>query len=222
MQGFLMCINKEEKFKLAIEEKNIKRLLHFTNCKNLNTISKFGLLSRERLDAEQIDYEYNDSSRYDGCTNTISVSISFPNYAMFYKLMKDYPSTDWAIIVIHPRVIYKQKCAFCVDNAASSEETRRDVNSKMGFETFERCFDDYSSTHTRQSLKIPDCYTTNPQSEILVFDKIGLDDIIEVAFRYRSDLEKYEDSIGALKGIVKSDIFSYRSDFGYWGKYNNG
>ena len=45
-----------------------------------------GLLSRRQLDSQEGNFYFNDSDRYDEQKDAICLSLSFPNYKMFYSI----------------------------------------------------------------------------------------------------------------------------------------
>lgn len=65
--------------------KQIDALYHFTHKDNLESILLTGLITRKKLKEQDIDYKYNDEYRWDALEDSISLSISHPNYRMFYK-----------------------------------------------------------------------------------------------------------------------------------------
>lgn len=76
----------------------IEVLVHFTHIANLNSILQHGLLGRAQL--ESMSWleppKYNDTYRLDGQREAICLSISFPNYKMFYKYSFNNRS-DWVV-----------------------------------------------------------------------------------------------------------------------------
>jgi hypothetical protein len=78
--------NRSFQIKTFCETRKIVYLTHFTKIKNLGSILKIGLFSKEFLNKEKIPHEFNDQYRYDGCTNAICASVTFPNYKMFYLI----------------------------------------------------------------------------------------------------------------------------------------
>ena len=96
-----------------IQERGIVSLYHFTLIDNLDSILKYGLLSRDKLDENGIMYEYNDQQRLEERADAICVSISFPNYKMFYKCRSERKDKKWCVIELNPRVLYQKKCLFC-------------------------------------------------------------------------------------------------------------
>ena len=66
-------------------ENHIKEFVHFTNERNLLSILCRGVLSRKVLQENNIPFEYNDEKRLDGMLDAVSLSVTAPNYLIFYK-----------------------------------------------------------------------------------------------------------------------------------------
>ncbi len=196
-----------------IEDRGIESLYHFTSLKNLDNILNNGLLSREILNKKDIEYEYNDEYRIDGKLDAICISISFPNYRMFYRYWSN-TNDIYCVIELKPSILYEKNCLFCVENAASYNERQREYTEKMGREGIEKLFyDDF----LREDLGIPRSYPTNPQSEVLVLDNIEVKYIKNIYFNVPEidfDINKYSNmNIGFY---YKTSLFSYRYDYEYW------
>ncbi|MBJ6362485.1 DarT ssDNA thymidine ADP-ribosyltransferase family protein [Paenibacillus sp. GCM10012307] len=203
--------------KEVVNEYGIEYLVHFTQAKNLKSIFKHGLLSVDELDGKELSYEFNDSHRLDGHTDAICLSIEFPNYKMFYKYRNQDRNVDWVVLGVEKKVLWKKKCAFCVENAASANITAQSVQSRMGKKAFTRMYDEYPDKPLRKVLDIPKTYPTNPQAEILVFNNIEVDYIWGVAFEKPSIKKRYEHLIPKnVKSKVVEHLFRGRNDFKYW------
>ena len=113
-------------------ERGVEELLHFTSIDNLGTIVKYGLLSRDDLERMKIKYEYNDKKRLEGMRNAISLSVSFPNYKMFYRC-RNYDENGnpkeraFVVISISKSILWELSCIFCPTNAA-----QRDIRMLLG------------------------------------------------------------------------------------------
>jgi hypothetical protein len=203
--------------KAAIEEFGIKYLIHFTQAKNLENIFRHGLLSVDELVKKEISYEYNDAHRFDNCKDAICLSIQFPNYRMFYKYRDQNRDIDWVVLGLKKSVLWKKPCAFCTENAASSNISATKVQERMGVNTLRQLYDEYPNKPSRKSLGIANAFPTNPQAEVLVFDKIEVDYIRGVAFESPFTKKKYNHLIPSnVKAKVISRFYKYRCDYEYW------
>jgi TPR repeat protein len=102
--------------KKIVEDRDIEELIHFTRYENLESILKSGIVTRNSLNTLGRDFYVNDSLRLDGHQNSISLSVSFPNYKMFYKYRMQPNAKDWVVIAIKPEVLWEYKVAFCQHN----------------------------------------------------------------------------------------------------------
>ncbi len=182
-------------------ERGIMKLLHFTRVENLCSILREGLLSRETLDSRGQQYWFNDQDRVDGYKNAICLSIGFPNYKMFYskreekKKVEEVSDSHWVVLLLDAAVLWKLDCAFFQENAASggariSLEDRKRPDAFR--DLFQDEFHDDTKVILRQSLAIPRYFPTNPQAEILVFDRIPPRYINKIVFWDSTTLRQWK------------------------------
>ena len=183
----------------VIKRRKITELCHFTRVSNLESIMKHGLCSRAYLESGNVlSAEYSDEMRLDGYMSAISLSVSFPNYRMFYRKRRENADAEWCVLSISPEVLVDCCCKFSWMNAASREMRTYLEQSDGSSEDFEKLFQDYG-IYKRDDIpiKIPDNYTTHPQAEVLVFDHIDCKYIQNVQdngsfFRCRDDYEYWK------------------------------
>lgn len=205
-------LNKEQiKIKEFLELRNIKKLYHFTKTKNLASILEYGLLSIETLDLLGIDYKHNDEYRFDSKENANCVSISFPNYKMFFNYRRK-GSDEWCVIELDPSVLYEKDCLFCIENAATNNETSRSDEDKEGVEGLKQLFGD---EEYRRRNKLPIYYTTNPQAEVLVMEDIEVDYIKKIYFDNKNPEFPYR-QYPKFKFAKNKDLFYGRYDYENW------
>ncbi|MDD3041066.1 DarT ssDNA thymidine ADP-ribosyltransferase family protein [Bacteroides sp.] len=205
-----------DRMRNAIRERGISWLLHFTRADNLESIMRYGLLTREQLSTLNIEASVNDNYRYDGCENAICLSIEFPNYKMFYRLRQENPSVEWAVLFIDPIILVDHDCAYCHDNAGSERVYSIPLSERRGFQAFERMFAEIPFP-TREELDLEEYMPTNPQAEVLVFESISITYIKRISFNKR-------DTLNAYRGCIPTNIrvafderpFYPRNDYRYW------
>ena len=205
--------------KKILEEKQIEWLVHFTRAENLHNIFHHGLLPKSELIEEFINVVDNDKSRYDNCENAICTTIEFPNYRMFYPLRIDPENKDtkWVVFLLKAKVIYDLDCAFCSTNAGNREMFNMSIEERKGKNAFLKLFYELPNGPTRKDLNLDDWFPTDPQAEVLVFDKIPLEYIHSVFFENPSDLNKYKRIIPrSINAKVNRDVFKPRDDWEYW------
>jgi hypothetical protein len=205
--------------KAVCRQRNITTLVHFTRVHNLHSILEHGLLSRSRLEALPSHQQpiYTDRERLEGCKDAISVSISFPNYRMFYKYSHS-TRAEWVILLLEASVLWELDCAFCPDNAANSKVAQIPLMERKLVVALKQMFEDCANI-PRRNLPIPPHYTTNPQAEVLVFDPIPCRYIREVHFYELAALRRWRDNNTVLDTISMSTNETYfrsRQDFETW------
>lgn len=195
-----------------IKERKITSLYHFTKAENLHGILKNGLLSRRTLNENGMAYLYNDEVRLENRSEANCLSISFPNYKMFYKYRDQSRGHEWCVIEINPRVLYEKECLFCIENAASNSENMRSDEEKKGIEGLKKLF--YNEDY-RRKINLNYNFTTNPQAEVLVLEDIGVEYIETIYFRENPvkfpfyDYKEYE-------FLISKYLFDARNDYLYW------
>ncbi|MGB9897825.1 DarT ssDNA thymidine ADP-ribosyltransferase family protein [Thermanaerothrix sp.] len=180
MQEIAMKYPEKSKIQDICKNRKIEELVHFSQIENLHSIITRGLLTRDELRKRGIEYKYNDNLRLDNRLNTVSLSISFPNYKMFYKY-RNQKKVDWVVVSLKPDILWELDCAFLPTNAASSEVKKTPIEQYKKPEALEYLFNDYYGDK-RRYLELPYNYTTNPQAEILVFGDIAPSYIRKVYF----------------------------------------
>src|SRR5579871_632070 len=155
-------------------EKGITSLIHFTKMSNVNSILCEGLLGRDILECRPPNRQpqFNDELRLDGHKEAVCLSISFPNYKMFYKCkLVSKQQSEWVVLLIKAEVLWELDCAFCFENAASKNVTVIPIEQRKSVNAFRQMFGDIGTT-CRAQLNIPNNYPTHPQAEVLAFDPI--------------------------------------------------
>lgn len=212
-------------------ERGIQTLAHFTRIENLGSILREGLLSRERLDIQGISCHINDVDRIDGHKDRICLSLSFPNYKMFFSIREKKRATDevhdsqWVVLILDAELLWELDCAFCQENASSNRvrhiplEDRKHLDKLRALFADEFCYD--TREIRRQSLDIPDNYPTNPQAEILVFDRISSRYIREIVFFESPAMRQWErGNVGNYTQKCRDDrkYFYPRRDHEVWSR----
>jgi hypothetical protein len=207
--------NEKEKIASFLKDNNIEYLVHFTPVKNLKSILEHGICSNKYCNEHGIKYVPTDKDRYDGYTDFISLSISFPNYKMFYK-KRQTMDEDFAVLLIDISVLSlygSDERKFSNKNAASN-------NSQKGgsLEYLKQMFERPS---LREKLGLQENYTTDPQAEVLIKGRIPTDYIKEI---HINTLDAYEEA----KEYVEEDLlklgspmFAKRRDYEFWSSKEN-
>lgn len=211
-----------------LQNRGVQHLMHFTRIGNIPGILSHGLLSRQELASRGLAHTINDLYRYDQLP-AVCLSISFPNYKMFYGLRRDHSEEDWAILRLKPELLDTKRCVFSHANAARRELANIPTEQRMTLEALNKMFSDHDGMPARSSLNIPDCYPTNPQAEILVLDPIEpsyiLDIVVDARERVRdmdAILALANEYNGQTQFLHGKPLFDARSDFAHWRAAQNG
>ena len=126
---------KEYSIQEVLKNRNITKLIHVTNKKNLESILKHGLLSLTKLDEKGIDYEYNDPLRLENKRDAICLSVTDYNNFLFGSFQKKYPKNEYVVLEIDPKILLIDGVdkVFCDYNAASKFSQRSSSNMEIMF-----------------------------------------------------------------------------------------
>ncbi|UYM16346.1 DUF4433 domain-containing protein [Endozoicomonas euniceicola] len=203
---------KEERphLKHLIQQREISSLLHFTALDNVPSICHFGLIPRDLLKEEPImmylNAQFSDDFRYENKEECNCLSVSFPNYKMFYRKQQDY-NRRWAVIEFDVDVITELWAEFCPTNAAN----RGRVPIYSGVRGLKWQF---LSDDIRAELELPDELTTDPQAEVLCDSVIDPRYIRSVNVRYNEDVDWLANH--HVHATVNEHFFRARYDFNFW------
>lgn len=167
------------------QSRSIRGLVHFTQISNLPDISRHGILSRHACETLSIDTVANDCERFDKLPDFISLSVSWPNWELFYRFRKNTESGDdqWCVLVLNPNILWTFDCIFTAHNAAASTESHRSIDERKGLAAFERLFDDTGGARLglkRAGLNIPENMPTCHQAEVMVRRCVPWDRVLRI------------------------------------------
>ena len=186
---------KRDSYRRVVSERNIKELIHFTRIDNIPTILKYGILPRDKLDIYAPGAIINDPSRYDGHTNASCLSVSFPNYKMFYRYSNN-NQNQWAVLSLAPQLLYDldiDEFYFYPENAAKSETNRCSFTEMFG--------------------KSNNSYPEDPQAEILAFGIINPKYISKIYVVNNEAKNKLYQIANHYTNIeINGNYFKYRKD----------
>lgn len=219
--GAIRATDREEFIRGTCNQRQISRLIHFTRVENLSGILSRGLWSRTDLDLQfgQVQAITNDTLRADWHPESRSLSISFPNYRMFFKYRMLDERATWAVLELDPSILWELDCAFCETNAADRRVSQQPLAERKSAAAFENLFCDLPDK-PRAALRIPPFFPTDPQAEVLVFDRIDPCKIMSVCFDQREHLLNWQRQVGGNPagqlGRIRHDYFMPRPDHRHW------
>ncbi|MFT6834193.1 MAG: hypothetical protein ACJA0H_000220 [Francisellaceae bacterium] len=206
----------------SVANRNIKNLFHFTTIDNfISILEREYIYSRKIIDELKLsndgyytgDYvEHMDDQRLDNLTGFINLSISRPHWYLLNQFRKrtDLQHFDWCIIELNTKPLLQKNTLFSVCNAASLTAKRYGI--KTGKQAFNRMFQDKVVTpqkcYERQGM--PRHFTTDIQAEVLVEDKISIDEITNVYLENEEQLIKYKSAFKLLN--LDTKLFSVKTE----------
>lgn len=218
----------EDELKLAVvEQRGIESLYHFTRYDNLSSILMHGLVPVKTQRIRGIDSIRNDMKRIDRKQECTSLSVSFPNYKLFYRFRIENQSAKWVVIEIDPYLLaspFHNSYFYTSNAAATSTDTLEGSTKTLAFQQMFSNSYTKKSGHTlyRKMLDIPDSFTTNPQAEILTDGIIPLNYIKKMHFINSEDKLLYDkqfvqhSSNHNINSFVTPFLFDKRFDSFYW------
>ena len=202
-----------------IATRNIPYLVHFTRIENIKSILENGIAPRASLAS---GFHFNDEKRLDGFPESTSLSISFPNWRMFYscRCAERNRGANWVVLVISTETLTTHPCLFFPTNAANrrfQDDGHETFSTRMGLTGLNSMFPD-DPPGVRKARDLPDKTTTDPQAEILVFDRVQPEQIRAISLM-RSD-DNTEALIRRQMPTVRLNIggkhFDARADYQFW------
>lgn len=196
-------------------ERGVSRLYHFTRAENARSILSHGLVSRDLLVANNVEFLVTDSMRGDNRLGAVSLSIHWINAAMFERKKREIGG-EWLILEIDASILWTHSCCFCWANAASAEMRGYKARTLGGPWAFRKMFDDRpmnlaDSRSYRDVYQRADNRPTDEAAEVQVLDPIAPELIIDVTVRNQTAkdwLEAVMRDVGQIRPVaIYADIF---------------
>lgn len=192
-----------------LTERGIERLTHFTPLTNVQNICKYGLIPREHLSLEVVRLalgpEFTDEHRIDGIPQYNCLSITFPNYKMFYSKRQSMSGARWAVIEYSADILQKLWAEYCPTNSASRSPVMQGGDGVRS---------QFLLQKLRDELALAPNMTTDPQAEVLCDSVISRQEIQRICVQAESDAT-FLASAG-IKSEVDPGPFRPRHDYSYW------
>lgn len=205
----------------ACEWRGVKRLVHFTRIENVPQILELGLTSRGELSRQEKPFTPADQARSDGVPGWPCLSVTFPNYKMFFAKRQEHGGgARWAVLGVDAAALWSSTCLFFGSNAAGAAFYHRDAGSLASMGAFSEMFADRVDGKDRELLQLPNYYTTDPQAEVRAIDGVDVGLITNVAFESAADLQVVEERVGSwphrVRPSVVPKLFGPRIDYRHW------
>lgn len=209
-----------------INQRGVQSFYHFTPYLNLENILSFGLISKDEIQKRLWNgsigfFSSLDSGRWEGRTDCVCLSVSFPNYKMLYTKQKEDPNCPFVLLELDARPFLSAdntSMAFFPTNAAKGRSKNNPITDEEfvehgKLEWARRMF----SPEGRSSL-IPSSCTTDPQAEILFKGTIDPSVIKRCIVKDISDRNRVLDYVEHKDVQVDERFFSRRADYQIWKK----
>ncbi|UVL18979.1 DUF4433 domain-containing protein [Pseudomonas sp. B21-044] len=197
----------------------IPYLLHFTRATNLPSILAHGLYPIGRTHEVGATPAINDQYRLDGHRDSTSVSIAFPNCQMLYKYRAADAAIDWAVLVLHPSILWQKNCAFCRHNAADARISAQDLATLMTPDAFMGMYEEIEGIKPRAEQKLKTYDPSDVQAEVLVFDIIEPQYVVGVVFEKATVRDAHLAHLGERKTYIHANnkgMFASRNYVRLW------
>mgnify|MGYP003972043411 FL=1 len=182
IEEFFDTTIKKAKIYWFLKKRNINHLIHFTDMRNIASISQHGLLSKKELIENAIPYHDNDRSRLDNYLDGICLSITEINTHLIKSFARRERHKKWAVIYIKPEVLFKNKCLFYNYNAATSKFKYKSEEELSSFEALEGMFSESVNGingRIHERSKKENNQTTAQQAEVILSGKVRREDILD-------------------------------------------
>ena len=191
-----------------LNERGIKRLVHFTPLENVPTILHYGLIPRDYLQLGVLDLalgaKFTDGQRLEMLPQYNCLSITSPNYAMFYS-KRWTQGGSWAVIEFDPELVARLYFDFTPTNAASGVAPMGGVQGAENLFRFPEC---------RTKLNLMPCEPTDPQAEALCDSVLGPDSIRNIYVAKEKDADWLQQN--GIKSMTNNSLFLPREDWEFW------
>jgi hypothetical protein len=207
---------EQETVRSFAEDHGIDSLVHFTRADRLPLIIREGVLSNKRLST--LGRTVLDKYRYDGKADHVCLSVSFPNYQMFYSYTQG-NTVEWCVIVLDARILWEQNCLYYPYNAATSDLAGRPVADFQGVKALRNIYAQIVQGRER-SKSIPPAFPTSPQAEVLVPGSVPASSIMSVEFSSSQTKLMYQSLLdsNAIRSVLSLQYFAPRVDWEQWRK----
>ena len=198
-----------------IKRRGIKYFVHFTRLGNLRSILQRGLLVGKSLEETGVSALRTDTARRDNNPNALCLSVTFPNYKMFYEKRQECDD-QWCVLLLKPEAVIKTNPLFFPENAASDKSLRE--RASWSYRSFLAMFDPVEGKGVR-----PPDEPTNPQAEVQVLEDLPVKSIDLVVLQTKEDWNTYA-PLAKAQGIrawsategYGTQYFGPRSDWEQW------
>jgi len=192
-----------------LSERGIRHLVHFTPIQNVIGICRYGLMPRSYLNSEvlrmALGSHFPDRVRADGLPEYSCLSLTSPNYKMFFVKRRENKKLRWAVIIFRAELLAQLWAEYCVTNAATG------IPPLHGAGGLKKLF---SLPDIRNNLNLAPNEPTDPQAEVLCDNVLVPENILKIYVD--SEESRRELSRKNIESSVNPLLFRQRHDYRFW------
>lgn len=201
--------NVREEISKILSFRSIDRIVHFTPLNNVRQVMQFGLIPREYLELEVVRLAlgptFPDELRLDTTPHYNCLSLTHPNYKMFFAKRRASHSTRWAVLEFSSDILLKLWSECCPTNSASGAPV---LEGAIGMQSM------FIFQNLREELRLSTNMTTDPQAEVLCDSALSASEVKHVWVEHESDLAYLANQ--GIHAELDTKLFGPRHDFKFW------
>lgn len=209
-----------------VKQRGVWSFYHFTPYLNLESILSLGLISKDEIQKRLWNGSIGffcplDSERYEGRTDCVCLSVSFPNYKMLYTKQKEDPNSPFVLLELDASAFLNAddtSMAFFPANAAKGHSKNNPITDEEFVEHGRLEWAKQMFTPVGRTNLILPSYTTDPQAEILFKGTIHPSVIKRCIVKDVVDRNRVLDYAKDKDVQVDKRFFSPRPDYKNWMK----
>lgn len=195
-----------------VTAKNIPYLVHFTRVENLPFILQHGLQPRSVIDDAQNNVNnilfgrntvVNDGYRVDYKRDYNCLSISFPNWRMFWGCRQSFGG-NWVVLLLDRKILWEKECLFYPTNAASGSVSSLPIHNFNNAIALENMFGG------QRYQNMYDHDPTDVQAEVMVHGAIEPHYIGQCLFQNIVSMQYYKSQFPNMNMIQHFPIYNNR------------
>jgi hypothetical protein len=200
------AMTQEEQLQEFISQRNLTTLFHFTHISNLGSILSHGIMTRKSLEELEFPFRSSDPDRIDGIIDSISVSLSTPNYWLFSRKQVEF-NNELIVLELSTSVLNYYPFIAFPSNAARSDLKKLRETEPEEFEGVTALRNLFMNDELRIEKSISPSEPTDIQSEIMIVKNLPQAVITRIHIHkdHYANLvqeEVYGPLLGSIEGLL--------------------
>lgn len=172
-------VKEWDEIKTIIENRKIPTLFHFTPIENLESILKNGLIPRDELAQQNIQFKATDDLRMDGITSGTCFSITNPNMGLL-RQKRNHKEENIVVLECAANTLLLYPFVAFPGNAASGTFVRDKAENTHRYVGINGLKNLFLNRELRKNRKLSMAAPTDNQSEIIFLEKIDMNRIMKI------------------------------------------